>query len=1098
MCFTFLSVDIGLYAQNVITAQGQILDQKNKEPMTGATVLEKGTSNGTIADLGGNYSIKVKEGATLVISSIGYITIEVAAKSGHTTIVLEEDSELLDEVVVVGYGVQKKVNLTGSVASVGSEKIANRPVMNLSTTLAGVAPGVRVTQGRGNPGDESVSIRIRGTGSFENSDPLILVDGVVADMVPLNTDDVESISILKDASAAAIYGSRAANGVILVTTKKGKRDTAPKVTFTALFAREQAITDLKFMSSTADFMELHNIAKVNTSPTSTSPDYNETTIAEWREANKNPNGLYTNLDGAQIPNWLAYPNTDWAQILFQPTYYQKYGASVSGGSKNSSYLLSLGYQNNPGTLDNTGMQRFNIRANVETKIADIITFGTQTYATKEFKEPGSTSMTYLQQAFPGINPIYQGKYGYSEDPGTTSVDNILQQVAAEGGQNEYTRLNTTWYAQIDLPLKGLVGEAKFNYNEYMREDEHYSQNQPLYSFRESFDTPKYGIGNLEQATSYRYAYNSSSYTADLLLRYNRTFGKHDIGALVGYEQYRYQSSGFNATKKGLLDWSVTDITSAATMESIGGSAESAYAMLSYFGRVNYAYDGKYLFEANFRSDSSSKFAPGHRGNFFPSFSLGWRVSEEKFFGPVKPYVNYLKLRASYGSLGNTVGGNYDWQALYKKVNNVFNESVANGLIQESIQNLSLSWEKLTTYNIGLEAAFLNQRLTTEIDVYSRKTSDILTKSIIYMTMGNISAPMSNTASMVNKGVELTLGWNDKVGDLRYGISANLTYNTNKVTNFKGNLKYELDENTTDVWGNPTWRYTNLADVSTNSDYKYRVEGHMIDEFYLRRPYQGSGTYTNGDGSVNPNGGPKDGMIRTKADLDWVKAMVAAGYDFNGNKVGSAGSTIWYGDMIMADVNGDGKYGNDDDKEFTGKSSVPKFTLGLNLTAEWKGFDLNMLWSGRFGAYHYINGRGANTSALTNVKDVLPADAWNMYYFYDSAKSNTDPDYDPAADPNASINAKYPRLLTSSGVIPANTFYLHNTSYVKLKSLQIGYTLPRKWVAPAKISNLRVFVSGENLLTLKSSDFPGVDPELGGSIIVYPIAKLFSGGVSITF
>jgi TonB-linked SusC/RagA family outer membrane protein len=1098
MCFTFLSVDIGLYAQNVITAQGQILDQKNKEPMIGATILEKGTSNGTIADVAGNYSIKVKEGATLVISSVGYKNVEVAAKSEHVVIQLEEDSELLDEVVVVGYGVQKKVNLTGAVASVGSEKIANRPVMNLGTALAGVAPGIRVTQGRGNPGDESVSIRVRGTGSFNNSDPLVLVDGIVADMVPLNTDDVESISILKDASAAAIYGSRAANGVILVTTKKGKRDESPKVTFTAMFAREQPITDLKFMSSTADFMELHNIAKVNANPTATSPDYNEATIAEWREANKNPNGLYTNsVTGQQIPNWLAYPNTDWAQILFQPTYYQKYGTSVSGGSKTSSYLLSLGYQNNPGTLDNTGMQRFNIRANVETKIAGFITFGTQTYATKEFKEPGSTSMTYLQQAFPGINPIYQGKYGASEDPGTTNIDNILQQVAANGGQNEYTRLNSTWYTQIDLPLKGLVGEAKFNYNEYMREDEHYSQNLPRYSFRESFDTPKEGMGNLDQATSYRYAYNSSSYTADLLLRYNRTFGKHDVGGLLGYEQYRYQSSGFSAEKKGLLDWSVTDITSGATMESIGGSAKSVYAMLSYFGRFNYAYDGKYLVEANFRSDSSSKFAPGHRGNLFPSFSLGWRVSEEKFFEPVKPYVNYLKLRASYGSLGNTVGGNYDWQALYQKVNNVFNESVANGLIQESIQNLALSWEKLTTYNIGLEAAFLNQRLTTEIDVYSRETSDILTNSIIYQTMGNITAPMSNTASMTNNGVELTLGWNDKAGDLKYGISANLTYNTNKVTSFKGSLKYELDENTKDIWGNPTWRYTNLADVSTGGDTR-RVEGHMIDEYFLRRPYQGNGAYYNADNTVNPNGGPKDGMIRTKADLDWVKDMIAAGYSFNNNKVGSGGSTIWYGDMIMADVNGDGRYGNDDDKEFTGKSSVPKLTLGLNLTAEWKGIDLSMLWSGRLGAYHYINGRGSNTSALTNVKDVLPADAWSKYYFYDSAKSNTDPDYDPATDPDARINAKYPRLLTSTGVIPANTFYLYNTSFLKLKSLQIGYTLPKKWVAPAKISNLRVFVSGENLLTLKSGDFPGVDPELGGSIIVYPIAKLFSGGVSITF
>lgn len=298
-----------------------------------------------------------------------------------------------------------------------------------------------------------------------------------------------------------------------------------------MFAQEKPITDFKLMSSTADFMELHNIAKLNANPTANTPDYSWESIEEWREADKNPNGIYTNpVTGQQIPNWLAYPNTDWAQILFQPAFYQKYGVNVSGGSKNTTYLLSLGYQDNPGTLDNTSMERFNIRANVETKIADIITFGTQTYGTKEFKDPGSTSMTYLLQAWPGQTPIYDGKYGASEHPEVTQKDNILQQVAAQGGQNTYTRLNTTWYANIELPLKGLVAEAKFNWSQYSRHDEHYSQNLPRYSFRESFDTPKEGIGVLDQATTYRYAYESTSYTADLLLRYNNTFGKHDVGA----------------------------------------------------------------------------------------------------------------------------------------------------------------------------------------------------------------------------------------------------------------------------------------------------------------------------------------------------------------------------------------------------------------------------------------------------------------------------------------------------------------------------------------------------------------------------------------
>ena len=1084
-------------AQNRMVT-GSVVDEQG-QPVVGASVLVKGSTVGTNSDAEGKFTLNAGANDVLVVSFVGYETVEqTIGTQTNITIILKPESGSLEDVVVVGYGTQKKINLTGSVSSIGAEKITNRPVMNLAAALGGTAPGVSVTQGNGNPGSEGVSIRIRGTGSFNNSSPLILVDGVVADMVPINTDDIESISVLKDASSAAIYGSRAANGVILVTTKKGKKNESPKITFNALYAREQAVTDQEFMSSTADWMELHNIAKLNANPTATSPDYAVTTIDEWRAANANPNGTYTNpVTGQVIPNSLAYPNTDWAQILFQPEYYQRYGVSVSGGSKNSNYLMSLGYQNNPGTLTNTGMERFNVRANLETRIADIITFGTQTYATKEYKQPGSTSMTYLLQAFPGMTPIYDGKYGASEDPNTTQKDNILQQVAATGGMNDYTRINTTWYANADI-WNGIQAEARFNYNEYMREDDHYSQNLPRYSFRESFDTPKEGIGNLEQATSSRYAYNSNSYTANLLLRYNKSVGKHDIGGLLGYEQYRYQSSGFSASKKGLLDWSVTDITSAATMESIGGDPKGAYAMLSYFGRVNYAFDHKYLFEANFRSDASSKFAPGYRTGLFPSLSAGWVISNEPFFASAANTVNYLKLRASYGTLGNTVSGNYDWQTLYRKVNNVFNEQVANGVIQQTIQNLSLSWEKLTTYNLGVEARFLKQRLSVEADLYYRLTSDILTPAIIYQTMGNIAAPMSNTASMGNRGIDVTLGWNDRAGDFRYGISANLNYNTNKITKLKGELLYQQDDATLDIWGNPTWRYTNLADVSTGGDTR-RVEGHMIDEWFLRRPYAGTGSYTNADGTVNPNGGPKDGMIRTKADLEWVKAMIAAGYSFNNNTVGSGAANIWYGQMIMADVNGDGKYGNDDDREFTGKSTTAKFTFGLNMTAAWRGLDLNMLWAGRAGSYHYINDRGANGSILANMGDQIPADAWTKYYFYDAVKAHSDYDnYDPATDPTASINAKYPRLLSASSIMTSNTFYLYNSSYVKLKSLQIGYTIPQKWINSARIRDLRVFFSGENLVTIKDKAFEGVDPELGGALIVYPIAKLYSGGISLSF
>ncbi len=1094
----FLSVGFMMAQTKVIN--GTVVDE-NGGPAIGASVIVKGSSPviGTVADLDGKFSITLPQGKnTLVFTLIGMSPLEVQA-APNMKVILKSDDYLLDEVVVtVGYATQKKVNLTGSVATVGSEKLANRPAMNLSSTLSGLAPGVRVTQGSGNPGSESVSILVRGTGSFNNSAPLVLVDGVVADMSVVNTEDVESISILKDAASAAIYGSRAANGVILVTTKKGKSE-APRVTFSTIFAREKASTNLKFLSDTADWMELHNMSILNNNPKAANVDYGTDVIDAWRAANANPNGIYTDpMTGNKIPNWLAYPNTDWAQIMYQPSYYQKYNVGVSGGSNVSTYMLSLGYQNNPGTLDNTSMQRFNIRANVETKIANFITLGTQTYATKEFKDPGDVSMGFLFQAFPGINPIYDGKFGTSEDPNMSPSNNILASVAGTGGQIAITRINTSWYTNIQFPLKGLVGEAKINYNEYIRDDETYTNPNPTYSFRESLETPKNTGTSLANATTYRASSRTNSYTANLILRYNNTFGKHSVGGLFGYEQFRTEGSAFNATKKGLLDWNVTDITSASDMHAIGGTAKSEYAMISYFGRANYTYDGKYMLEANFRSDQSSKFAPGHRGNFFPSVSLGWRVSEEKFFAPLKNTVNYLKLKASYGTLGNTVGGNYDWQALYRKVNAVLGETATAGVVQTSIQNLGLSWEKLTTYNVGLEAYFLKQRLNVEVDAYYRETSDILASGKIYMTMGNITAPMENTATMGNRGIEVAVNWHDKIGKFKYGIGVNGSYNTNKVIDFKGKLVYAEDTSVKDIWGNPTMRYTNLADVSTGGDTR-RVEGHRIDEWYLARPYSGNGTYTNTDGSVNPKGGPKDGMIRTKADLEWVKSMIAAGYSFNTKTVGRTAANIWYGTLIFDDLNGDGKYGDNNDREFTGKSATPKFTFGLTLSAEWKGFDLSMIWSGRAGSYHYINNTGANGSIITNKVDAIAADAWNKYYIYDPIKADLDYDnYDPATDPTANVNGKYPRLTSATSTMQTSTFYLYNTSFLKLKSLQIGYTLPKRWIAPAKINNLRVFFSGENLLTIKKSDFPGVDPELGSGLSVYPIATMYSGGISLSF
>ncbi|MDR2473781.1 MAG: TonB-dependent receptor [Tannerella sp.] len=1075
-------------------------------PVAGANITIKGTTIGDITNENGEATLKnVPAGAVIVVSYIGYATQEVPVNNKDVLeIILEEDVQKLEEVVAIGYGVAKKVNLTGAVTTIDAGKLEARPAPSLSASLAGLASGVNVLQSSGKPGSENVSFTIRGTGSFNGSSPMFVIDGIpiagsdgVSIMNAINPDDVESVTFLKDAASSAIYGSRGANGVVMITTKSGKKDAKPSITYTGVFANEKAISNWRLLSDMPTWMELHNRTQLNNAPDVASLWYTQDVIDAWVYANAHPNEIYHDeLTGTEIPNHIAYPNTDWAQIMFQPTFYQKHTLSVSGGSKTSNYLLSLGYQDNPGTLENTAQQRYNVRANIESKISDIITLGTQTFATKYYGEPGSVSMTYLFQAYPGINPKYKGEYGAGEDPQMTSMNNVLQSVAAAGGQNETTRINTSWYMALDL-MEGLNVKTTFNWRDYFNEAATWSQDIP----RKRFRTGDYeNIGNLAEATTYRYMGRSSDYLLNVVANYSNKFGEHSISAMAGYEQAYSSSKAFSAQRKGLIDWGITDLTSATQGEGevTGGSTLTDFAIISFFGRVNYDYKGKYLLEADLRRDASSKFAPDHRWGTFGGASLAWRISEEDFFLPLKDYVNNFKLRASYGVLGNTVSGNYDWQALYSKVNVVMDESVALGIVASQLSNPYLSWESVATTDFGFDASFLNNRLGIEFDWYNRATSGILTQPPIYHTLGTMGAPMSNTADMSNKGVDFTLNWRDKIGEVRYGISFNAGYNTNLVTKYKGKLKFEADPKVLDAWGNPTYRYTNFADVSNNSTSAV-VEGHLYQEYYYNTPYSGSGKYLKGDGSIDPNGGPKDGIIRTKADLEWVKSMLAAGYSFNNQTVGPTGQHLWYGEMICADNNGDGKYGNSDDRKFSGKSSRPKWTFGSTINGEYKGIDISMTWAGRLGSYHYISERGAGASGLTQNTDALAANALSLHYWYDPVKAFNDYDnYDPATDPNANVNAKYPRIIVGGATTPANTFYLYNTSFLRLKTLSIGYALPKKWLSPAKISNLRLFFAGENLLTFMNERFLAVDPEQGGSLQVYPIAKMISGGLSITF
>lgn len=1099
---------------NTITIKGVVTDA-NKEPLIGVSVQVKGTTNGASTGIDGDYTLNVTPGNhTLVFSYIGFQKQEINT-NGRTTIDVEmqEDAELLDEVVVVGYGVQKKVNLTGSVSSVNKSKLENRPTPNLATSLAGLSTGVNVTQSSGQPGSEGVNFTIRGQGSFIGGAPMVLVDGAQATMGSVNPDDVESISFLKDGASAAIYGSRAANGVILITTKKGNGNSAPKVTYSNVFASQKAQSKWKLMSDMPTWMKWHNQAQLNTDPSISSSSlwYDQYLIDTWAAANSNPNGTD---NGYGIPNWMAYPNTDWAQEIFKASFFQKHNLSVSGGSKISNYLLSVGFQDNPGTFDNTGEKRYNIRANVETKIADIITFGTQTYATKSRRDPGDVEAAYryLAQAYPGINPEIDGKYGAAEDPNMSGMNNPLRSVALKGGEKNETTINTTWFAKGDI-WNGISAEVRFNYQNIYYDDHIYSKDVPAYRFRNGTSTPVEGIGKTETAIISKSYHKTESYLLNFLLHYNKSFGDHNISALAGYEQTFWQKSGVSASRQGMTDWTLTDINSAANMNSIGGQKLIDYAMISYFGRVNYDYMGRYLLEANLRADASSMYAPGHRWGYFPSFSAGWRVSEEEFFKPLKPItkIDDLKLRVSWGKLGNVFKDQYyPYQGLYSPVNGILGQGISQGLGLSQNNNPLLSWENVATTDIGVDIYMLNKRLNVGFDYYNKSSSDLLVGVQPSLSMGTtVGKQYQNLGKMTNKGIELSLGWNDKIGKVRYNVDFNVTYNTNKVTQYKGDLDYSQLSGQFDIWGRPVYGYTNLGEVSEGSR-NLLTQGHIFNEFYLNQPYSGSGSYYNKDGSVNPKGGPKNGIIRTKDDLEWVNSMIKAGYNFNGatvdmpkvdangNITGGRGNYLWYGSQIMADENGDGTYGDSNDKVFTGKSAAPKWMLGISLGAEWNGFDFSMSWDARLGSYTFINQTSVNGNITQNF-DGINAKAGSMYYQYDAVASIKDYDnYDPATDPNANINARYPKLLGAASIAPENTLYLYNTSFLKLRSVQIGYTLPKKWVNSVKLSNVRVFFAGENLLTIKDKDFPGVDPELADKFKVYPISRMFSGGFNVTF
>lgn len=973
------------YAQNS-NITGMVKDA-NDEPLIGVSVVIKGTSTGVVTDLNGNFSLSGKVGDVIQFSFIGMVSQEHTFNGTPLQVVMQDDSKMLDEVVVVGYGTQKKVNLTGSVSTVDFEDQAlSRPVTTVANALSGMAAGLNVMTTGAKPNEEKANISIRGTGTLNTSSPLILVDGMEMELNQINPNDIASISILKDAASCAIYGNRAANGVILVTTKQGTTDGKINVTYSGKFSLNTPAKLIRQVSNYADYMELFNEACIGSG---TSTLYSQSNIDAWRAAEKDPNGI----SASGYPNYVAYPNTDWYDVLYNPKWMQEHTVSVVGSEKRTNYSFSATFLDNPGIAPNSGMQKYYMRSNVESKISSFLTAGIRAWGyhtDQERNNIDNLTGTEMKKANPGTYPYYDGYYGaVASTEEDASATNPLYFIDTQAGSKKQTKFYVNPYVKVDF-LKHFNFTYNFYYDNFRNEHTLYDSE---YKARMNFLTGTVTnhpptSAELAEAQVYDWRNYEQSWKSNAVLNYSQTFNdKHSVSAMAGYEEYRWWKSEVDICKKGMVNSSLTDFNAMTEPSYLSGFTREL-ATRSWFGRVNYAYDSRYLFEANIRYDGSSRFAPENRWGAFPSFSAGWRISEEGFMKDLNIFDN-LKLRASWGKLGNSaINSYYAYQSLYSVNSYVFGNNVSSGFGMSSFSNPDLKWETTAVTNIGLDVTTLNNRLNATVEWYNKVTDGILYQPSLSTTLAYFGSPYQNIAEVTNRGFELTLGWQDNVRDFQYSVNANFSLNHNEVTKYKGALERG--------WKDGVYS-TNIGDVSTGGDQRV-LEGHTINEYYMLNLYKGNGNHFNADGSVNVNGGPKDGMIRTEQDMAWLKAMVAAGYEFYPAK-GVGKSEIWYGDVIYADLNGDGIYGDDNDRDFQGSSSTPKYYYGLQASASWKGFDFSMSWAGAAGFKISWWEQSLNSTRLTRCYGI-GKDVAADHYFYDPENPS---------DPRTNINSENTRL-----------------------------------------------------------------------------------------
>lgn len=745
---------------------GTVVDE-NGLGLPGVYVLIKGSSTGTVTDMDGHYSLNVPEtGSVLIFKIVGYVPQEVKAlNQSKIDIQMQVDIKALEEVVVVGYGTEKKVNLTGSVSTINNQDIESRPITNISAGLSGLAPGVVVSQANGGvAGGDGANIRIRGIGTFNNTNPLIVVDGIPSEgtgiMNDIDPNDVENISILKDAASASIYGSRGANGVILITTKRGKEGKV-SLSYNGYTGWQKSTRMPEFVSDFGLYMEQANINRGT-------EIFNAAAIQAWRD---NPNEP------------LLYPNVDWYDEQVGSTArIQSHSLSVTGGTAATQYRLSMSYLDQDGLVLNNNIKRYGVRTNLQSEIVKGVKVGGDMFFRWSDVVPNALGDNTIDLGtVPGIPSMQHpdGRWGGAQHPAVGTITNPHGAVMNRDDDINQKRILGSVFASWEM-IEGLTATAKvsLNYNNQLRNT--FAKRWDLWDFQRDVVTREFGLASGRSSTSRQ----DQDYliTSNLLLEYQKSFDDHSFKLLGGFERLNYRDDYVSVTKNQYQNNQVTAINAGLLVAGASGNTVE-WALQSYFGRFNYNYKGKYFAEINFRADGSSRFQAENRWGYFPAFSAGWNISEEAFMSNIS-FIDNLKLRASWGRLGNNRIGNYPYQSTYNLNQNYsFGGEVYTGIAQTSLVNEDIRWEETTTTDIGLDAAFFDGKLNFTVDYFNRKTDGILTGLPVPQFLGNKANPTVNLASMVNKGVELSLGYRNNIGQLNYNVSGHLTILDNEVTDY---------------------------------------------------------------------------------------------------------------------------------------------------------------------------------------------------------------------------------------------------------------------------------------------------------------------------